>query len=63
MATSNEMVIMRMMAWERAKGELMAFLQTFWIENGKSGGEIDNGFEKARTAIKEMIEIIDSEVL
>jgi hypothetical protein len=31
MDESREILTMRAMAWERAKGELKAYLQTYWV--------------------------------
>ncbi len=45
---SNELIAMRMICWERAKGELNAFLGTFFsIESGLAEGwEIKNKLVK-----------------
>jgi hypothetical protein len=55
MLESNEMLTLRAMAWERAKGELRAYLETFWPKYAPSGQEIDNGFESANARIEAFI--------
>jgi len=47
--TSMEIDIMRAMAWERAKGELRAYLQTYRV------GEEGDFFEEAERLISEFI--------
>ena len=47
MSESNEILTMRAMAWERAKGELLAYLQTFWPHYAANGNKLENGFAKA----------------
>jgi len=46
---------LRAMAWQRAKGELNAYLDTFWPSYGRNGQEIDNGFEDAKARIDAFI--------
>ena len=55
MSESTEILTIRAMAWERAKGELHAYMQTFWPSYAKNGKEIDNGFEKAAELIGSFI--------
>lgn len=55
MSESNEILTMRDMAWERAKGELHGYLRTFWPEYTMSGAKIDNGFEDAHKRIHSFI--------
>lgn len=55
MSESTEILTMRAIAWERAKGELRAYLQTFWPTFTPTGEEIDNGFEKADARITAFI--------
>ena len=52
---SNEMLTLRAMAWERAKGELLAYLQTYWPSYNARGEKIPNGFEEADERIKAFI--------
>jgi hypothetical protein len=52
---SNEILTMRAMAWQRAKGELNAYLMTFWPSYSPSGVEMENGFNKADKKINDFI--------
>ena len=45
--SDKEILTMRAMAWQRAKGELHAYLETFWDDS--------SGFEKADKKIKDFI--------
>jgi len=56
MQESKEILTMRAMAWERAKGELRAYLQTYW-----SGNE-EATYEKADAKIEAFIEDFEGEV-
>jgi len=56
MQESKEILTMRAMAWERAKGELRAYLQTYW-----SGNE-EAAYEKADAKIEAFIEDFEGEV-
>lgn len=49
------MKTLRAMAWQRAKGELQAYLETFWPEYDRQGKEIDKGFEDAQQRIEVFI--------
>ena len=45
MSNSREIKVMRLMAWDRAKGELRAILNTYWGEDERykdMRDEIDN---------------------
>jgi hypothetical protein len=56
MAESIELLTMRAMAWERAKGELSSYLETFWPQyNAVSGKILDNGFDEASKKIEAFI--------
>lgn len=56
MTESNELLTLRAMAWERAKGELRAYLHTFWPSYHPTTGErIDNGFDEAYQRINSFI--------
>jgi hypothetical protein len=50
----------RQMAWQRAKGELMAFLETFWPECDSRGQLADNGFDDAKNRIENFIEDMEN---
>ena len=39
METPSVVLILRMQAWERAKGELMGLLQTYFSENDRDRGK------------------------
>ena len=56
MSESNEILSMRALAWERAKGELQAYLHTFWPEyHSKTGQPLDRGFNEAYNRINSFI--------
>ena len=55
MTESTEILTMRAMAWERAKGELLAYLQTFWPSYAPGGKQLDNGFKEADERIEAFI--------
>ena len=52
---SNEILTMRAMSWRRAKGELEAYLETYWSEYAKDGYKYENGFEVASEKISAFI--------
>jgi hypothetical protein len=56
MTESNEILTMRAMAWDRAKGELLSVLQTYWPSYAPDGTKIDNGFDTANDLIKAFIQ-------
>lgn len=45
---------LRAMAWQRAKGELQAYLETYWPKYN-NGQKLDNGFEDAQKRIEAFI--------
>ena len=49
------MKTLRAMAWQRAKGELYAYLETFWPAYGRDGKKIENGFEDTKARIDAFI--------
>lgn len=53
---SHEILTMRAMAWERAKGELHAYLHTYWPRFGRDAQRLDNGFDEADRRIREFIQ-------
>lgn len=53
---SHEILTMRGMAWERAKGELLSYLATFWPCYNHAGEKVDNGFQEANSRIEKFIE-------
>lgn len=55
MSNSREINTLRAMSWERAKGELNAYLQTFWVEYTHDNRKIDNGYELAKEKISNFI--------
>ena len=54
---------MRVMAWERAKGELGSILVTYYPEYDLGGKEIDTGFDTVNKLIKTFINSMEEEVL
>ena len=50
---------MRTMAWERAKGELLSMLQTFWPEYNHHGDKIPNNYDVLRDTIKDFIDTVE----
>lgn len=55
MSESDEIKTMRAMSWERAKGELNAYLQTFWSSYLPNGEKRENGFEADSKRIEDFI--------
>jgi len=55
MSESKEILTMRAMAWQRAKGELAAYLDTFWPSFAPNGKEIESGFSGAEERISAFI--------
>lgn len=53
------MKTLRAMAWQRAKGELLSYLETFWPKYNKDGKEIDQGFDEANIRITNFIKDFD----
>lgn len=56
--TEHEMILraMRMMAWERAKGEMLSMLQT---HQQKNGGGISQEFISLKSAIDDFVENVE----
>ena len=52
MSDSMEIISIRRIQWQRAKGELMGFLETFWPEYDRHSKKIDNGFEQHQERIE-----------
>ena len=56
---SKEIRTMRGMAWQRAKGELLAMTETYWTEwispPGGPTAKVDNGLELATQKINDFI--------
>jgi len=50
---------LRAMAWQRAKGELLSYLETYWPKYNSRGEKIDNGFEDAQKRIYAFIADFD----
>jgi hypothetical protein len=55
MSESKILMSMRRMAWQRAKGELNSYLETYWPEYKTNGEKIDHGFEDASRRIEAFI--------
>lgn len=55
MSESRTLKTLRLMAWERAKGELNAYLQTFWPDFYPDGKEIDHGYDEESKMIMRFI--------
>lgn len=55
MTESKEILTMRSIVWERAKGELNAYMQTFWPEYEMDGSKRSNGFDEAQARISKFI--------
>ena len=45
---------LRAQAWERAKGELQAVLQTYWDGHGK-----DDNFQAMDSAVKQFVKVVE----
>ena len=53
---SHEVLTLRAMAWERAKGELHAMLATYWPSPGQDGTVRSEMVERVRDFIAEVEE-------
>jgi len=53
---STEIITMRHMAWERAKGELNSLLHTYYSRYDSQGKKVENGFDEANDRIRVFIE-------
>ena len=54
---------MRLMAWERAKGELRGMLHTYWPCYYLDGNKVDEGFDAVDDKIRQFIQDIDDSLL
>lgn len=52
---SNEIQVMRNMAWERAKGELRSMLTTYYDSEGR--------YDEMRNAVNEFVERVEMNAL
>jgi len=60
MSDSKEIISMRRAQWQRAKGELKAFLEFFWPEYDPQNGKSISGlYEIADSAISDCIKTIE----
>ena len=55
---SREIRVLRQQAWQRAKGELLSILVTYWSDDGD-----DSAFNKIDALIAEFIKTVDDEAL
>ena len=62
MDDSRILQTLRATAWERAKGELRAMLQTFYTEYTNDGRAMPSKFGELDKCIKEFIEEIEDEI-
>ena len=53
MSESKELITMRLMAWDRAKGELNALLHTYW--DSSKPGEPFSAYDEANDRIRAFI--------
>lgn len=58
---SNEIRTMRGMAWERSKGELRAFLGTFWLDYHPQNGKPTNHnyYDEISDKVEQFIKDVD----
>jgi hypothetical protein len=54
---------MRLMAWERAKGELRGILHTYWTSHCPDGTEVDEGFGPVDEKVQQFIQELDNLLL
>jgi hypothetical protein len=54
---------MRMIAWERAKGELRGILHTYWPSYYSDGREVDEGYGPVDEKVQQFIEDLDDLLL
>jgi hypothetical protein len=50
---------LRMMAWERAKGELKSVLHTYWPSYYLDGSKLDEGFDKVNEKIEQFVQDVE----
>ncbi len=74
MPESNEFEVLRQMQWQRAKGELLAILETMWSSdnpqtglealwpsyNSQTGKPIKGSFERIKEAIERCIDDVET---
>jgi hypothetical protein len=53
----------RMMAWERAKGELRGILHTYWPSYYPDGTKVDEGFAPIDKKVQQFIKDLDDLLL
>lgn len=53
--SDKNILTMRAMAWQRAKGELLSILETYWPEWDSVGKKRENGFDLASQKINAFI--------
>lgn len=63
MSESKEIMTMRAMAWRRAKGELEAYLETFWGDGLPAHMSKDDSFEQASRRIAAFIKDFEGNCL
>lgn len=51
---------LRAIAWQRAKGELLSYLETYWPQYDDNGVRRDNGFDAAEKKIHKFISDFES---
>jgi hypothetical protein len=57
---SDGILTLRAMAWERSKGELQAFLATFWPEYGRNGVVTNpNHFDEIDAAVQKLVKEVE----
>lgn len=54
---------MRMMAWERAKGELKSVLHSYWPTYRPNGSKIDGGYDGVHDKIEKFIQEMEDLIL
>jgi hypothetical protein len=55
MSEGREILIQRAMSWQRAKGELLALLETYWSDYPSSHPQYTDDYEQAETRIHNFI--------
>lgn len=50
---------LRHMAWERAKGEMRAALETYWSTWTVTGQKLPNGFEETASRVEAFIKEVE----
>lgn len=58
---SKELKTLRLMAWQRAKGELLSILETYWEDGAPDA--VDTPYDLVEETITNFVQSMDNEIL